>query len=60
MAKVRIEQVKSSIKRPKDQKATLVALGIKKMYRPVEKEVTPQIMGMINKVQHLLKVEEVK
>lgn len=60
MAKVRIEQIKSSIKRPKDQKATLVALGIKKMNRPVEKEATPQIIGMINKVQHLLKVEEIK
>lgn len=60
MAKVRIEQIKSSIKRPKDQKATLVALGIKKMNRPIEKEATPQIIGMINKVQHLLKVEEIK
>lgn len=60
MAKVRIEQIKSSIKRPKDQKATLVALGIKRMYRPIEKEATPQIVGMINKVQHLLKVEEIK
>lgn len=59
MAKVRIVQIKSAIKRPKDQKATLIALGIKKMNRPVEKEVTPQIQGMINKVQHLLKVEEV-
>lgn len=60
MAKVRIEQVRSAINRPKDQKATLVALGIKKMRRPIEKEVTPQVMGMINKVRHLLKVEEVK
>jgi large subunit ribosomal protein L30 len=60
MAKVKIVQVKSSIKRPKDQKATLVALGIKRMNRPVEKEVTPQIQGMINKVQHLLQVEEIK
>lgn len=58
MAKVRIEQIRSSIKRPKDQKATLVALGIKKMYRPIEKEATPQILGMINKVQHLLRVEK--
>jgi large subunit ribosomal protein L30 len=60
MTKVRIVQVKSAIKRPKDQKATLVALGIKRMNRPVEKEATPQILGMINKVQHLLRVEEIK
>lgn len=60
MAKVKIVQVRSSIKRPKDQKATLVALGIKRMNRPVEKEVSPQIMGMIKKVQHLLQVEELK
>ena len=60
MAKVRIEQIRSSIKRPKDQKATLTALGIKGMYRPIEKEATPQIKGMIKKVQHLLTVEEVK
>ncbi len=58
MAKVRIEQIRSTIKRPKDQKATLVALGIKRMHRPVEKEATPQILGMINKVQHLLRVEK--
>lgn len=60
MAKIKIVQVKSSINRPKDQKATLVALGIKKMNRPIEKEATPQIVGMVNKVKHLLKVEEVK
>ncbi len=60
MAKVRIKQVKSAIKRPKDQKATLVALGIKRMNRPVEKEATSQILGMIHKVKHLLQVEEVK
>jgi large subunit ribosomal protein L30 len=59
MAKVKITQVKSGINRPKDQKATLVALGIKKMNRPVEKEATPQILGMINKIQHLLKVESI-
>lgn len=58
MAKVRIEQIRSTIKRPKDQKATLVALGIRGMHRPIEKEATPQILGMINKVQHLLRVEK--
>ncbi len=59
MTKVRITQIKSSINRPKDQKATLVALGVRRMNRPVEKEVTPQIQGMINKVQHMLRVEEI-
>lgn len=60
MAKIRITQVKSSIKRPADQKATVVALGLKKMNHSVEKEATPQILGMVKKVKHLLKVEEVK
>lgn len=59
MAKIRITQVKSAIGSPKRQKATLVALGIKKLNRSVEHEVTPQILGMINKLQHLLIVEEV-
>lgn len=56
--KIIITQVRSAINRPKDQKATLVALGCKKLHKPVEKTVTPQIMGMINKVKHLVKVEE--
>ena len=58
MAKVIIKQVKSAINRPKDQKATLIALGLKKLNRPREHEATPQVMGMINKVKHLLSVEE--
>lgn len=58
MAKVVITQVRSTINRPKRQKATIQALGIKKMNVPVEKEATPQIMGMIEKVSHLLKVEQ--
>jgi large subunit ribosomal protein L30 len=60
MAKVKITQVKSQIRRPRNQKLTLVALGIKKMNQTVEKEATPQILGMINTVGHLVKVEEVK
>lgn len=60
MAKVRIKQVKSKIKQPKEQKATLVALGLRKMNQEVEHEATPQIMGMVKKVNHLLEVEEVK
>ncbi|MEM1214758.1 MAG: 50S ribosomal protein L30 [Bacteroidota bacterium] len=59
MAKVKITQVKSLIDRPKRQKDTMKALGLTKMNQTVTKESTPQIMGMINKVAHLLKVEEV-
>lgn len=57
--KVRITQVRSTINRPKDQKATIQALGLGKMNRTVEKEVTPQILGMIKKVSHLVRLEEV-
>jgi large subunit ribosomal protein L30 len=59
MSKVRITQVKSSIDRSKDQKDTLIALGLKKLNRSVEFELNPQLEGMINKVKHLLKVEEI-
>lgn len=58
MAKLRIKQVRSSIKRPKKQKLTLQALGIRKMNRPVELEANDAIRGMVRKVQHLLHVEE--
>ncbi|MEZ5049521.1 MAG: 50S ribosomal protein L30 [Saprospiraceae bacterium] len=58
MARVKLTQVKSTIDKPKRQKATIAALGIKKMNHSVEKELTPQIQGMINKVSHLLKIEE--
>lgn len=57
--KVRITQVRSTINRPKDQKATIQALGLGKMNRTVEKEVTPQILGMVKKVSHLVRLEEV-
>ncbi|MFN7119973.1 MAG: 50S ribosomal protein L30 [Saprospiraceae bacterium] len=57
MAKIRITQVKSTIDRPKRQKDTVKALGIKKMNQTVEHEATPQILGMVRKVSHLLKVE---
>ncbi|MCF8301790.1 MAG: 50S ribosomal protein L30 [Bacteroidales bacterium] len=59
MKKVRITQVRSRIKRPKRQKATLDALGLKKMHSSKELNLTPQIEGMINKVSHLVKVEEI-
>ena len=58
MAKIKITQVKSIIDRPKKQKETMKALGLRKMNQTVEKEVTPQILGMVNKVKHLLQVEE--
>lgn len=58
MGKVRITQVKSSIGKSKRQKATIEALGIKKLNQSVEKEATPQLMGMITAVKHLVVVEE--
>jgi large subunit ribosomal protein L30 len=58
MAKVLITQKKSVIKRPIRQKLTIQALGLGKINRCVEKELTPQIAGMINKVQHLVEVKE--
>lgn len=59
MSKVKIKLVRSVIGRPKDQKATIAALGLKKMNQEKEVETSPQIMGMIKKVNHLLAVEEV-
>ncbi|WP_258103843.1 50S ribosomal protein L30 [Marinoscillum sp. MHG1-6] len=58
MAKVKITQVRSTIKRPSRQVKTIEALGLGKINRSVEKELTPQISGMINKVQHLVEVTE--
>ena len=59
MAKVKITQIKSIIDRPEDQKRTVRALGFTKMHQTIEKEGTPQVLGMIRKVQHLLKIENV-
>ncbi|NLB25173.1 MAG: 50S ribosomal protein L30 [Bacteroidales bacterium] len=59
MAKLRITQIKSSIGSDKRQKATLEALGLKKMFHTVEHENRPNILGMINKVRHLVKIEEI-
>lgn len=56
--KVKITQVKSIIDRPKRQKDTMIALGLRKMNQSVVKECTPQVMGMINKVAHLLVIED--
>ena len=60
MAKIKITQVKSIIDRPERQKKTIAALGLKKRIASVEVEATPQILGMVTKVNHLVKVEEVK
>ena len=57
MAKIKITQVKSAIKRQAKQKKTLVALGIRKMNQTVEHDDTPQILGMVNVVSHLVTVE---
>jgi large subunit ribosomal protein L30 len=59
MAKIRVTQVRSTINRSKRQKATIQALGLKRLNVPVEHEATPQILGMIRKVDHLVRVEEV-
>jgi large subunit ribosomal protein L30 len=59
MAKIKITQVKSIIDRPKSQKATMKALGFRKMNQSVEHEGTPQILGMINKIKHLVSVENI-
>ena len=58
MAKIKIKQVKSRIGRPKDQKRTLDALGLRKMNATVTHEATPQILGMVKKIQHLITVVE--
>jgi len=58
MKRVKITQVRSGIGRPLRQKRTLQALGLKKMHQTVEKVATPQILGMVAKVQHLVSMEE--
>jgi large subunit ribosomal protein L30 len=58
MAKVKITQSRSDIKRPERQQRTLRALGLGRVNKSVEVELTPQIAGMINKVNHLITVQE--
>jgi large subunit ribosomal protein L30 len=60
MGKIKVTQVKSAIKKPVRQKRTLEALGIRKLHQTIEVEATPQILGMVQSVLHLVKVEEVK
>ena len=58
MAKIKVKQVRSKISRPLNQKRTLEALGLKKIGQVVEHKATPNILGMVNKVKHLVSVEE--
>ena len=58
MGKILVKQVRSSIKRPQDQKRTLEALGLRRIGQVVEHDSTPNILGMINKVKHLVSTEE--
>ena len=60
MGKIKVTQVKSAIKKPLRQKRTLEALGISRLHQTIEVEATPQILGMVQKVSHLVVVEEVK
>ena len=60
MTKIRVKQVRSKIRRPQNQKRTLEALGLRKMNQVVEHDATPAILGMVNKVKHLISVEEIK
>jgi len=58
MAKIKVTKVRSAINRPKDQKRTLEALGLRKIGQIKEHENSPSVLGMINKVSHLVSVEE--
>ena len=60
MAKIKVTQVRSSIKRLQNQKRTLEALGLRRIGQAVEHEDTPNVLGMIERVKHLVSVEEVK
>jgi large subunit ribosomal protein L30 len=60
MKKIKVTQVRSVIDRPERQKRTMVALGLNKMNASVEVEATPQILGMVRKVNHLIKVVELQ
>jgi len=58
MKKIKITLKRSLIGRPKRQRLTIAALGIRKLNHSVEKEATPQILGMVRAVNHLIEVEE--
>ncbi len=58
MGKIKVTQIRSSIKRPQNQKRTLEALGLRKIGQVVEHDATPNILGMVNIVKHLVSTEE--
>ncbi|HTG37727.1 50S ribosomal protein L30 [Sphingomonas sp.] len=58
MATIKVTQTGSPIRRTKDQRATLVGLGLNKMHKTVELEDTPSVRGMVQKVHHMVSVEE--
>ena len=60
MKKIRVKQVRSKIRRPKNQKLTLEALGLRNLNQVVEHDATPTILGMVKTVNHLVSVEEIK
>jgi large subunit ribosomal protein L30 len=60
MAKIKVTKTKSAINRTKTQKLTLESLGLRKIGQVVEHDATPNIIGMVNKVKHLVSVEEIK
>ena len=60
MSRIRLTQIRSTIKRPARQVKTMEALGLRKINSSVEHNATPQIMGMVERVRHLLKVEELE
>ncbi len=60
MKKIRVKQVRSKIRRPKNQKLTLEALGLHRIDQVVEHDATPAVLGMVKTVNHLVSVEEIK
>ena len=60
MAKIKVTKVRSAINRTQTQKRTLESLGLRKIGQVVEHEATPSILGMVNKVKHLVSIEETK
>ena len=60
MKRIRVKQVRSKIRRPKNQKLTLEALGLRNLNQVVEHDATPAILGMVKTVNHLVYVEEIK
>jgi len=60
MKRIRVKQVRSQIRRPKNQKLTLEALGLRNLNQVVEHDATPTILGMVKTVNHLVSVEEIK